>query len=185
MPGATTVTFDSLSADTPSPYTEGLITYSWPAGQSPFVQGSTPSQWAAPVNDTTTFLTVGSPSKPSTVTISFSTPISYFGMYMGSPDTYNGIFFYDKAGLIGSYTGDQLINPGNGNQQISDYLDFYSAGGTISQIVMTSTSAAFETDNHAYDTSPEPGTLAGPGLGLALAALLARRRRLFSQSRSA
>ncbi len=184
-PGATTVSFDGLSADTPSPYTEGLITYSWEAEHSPFVQGNVTGQWAAPVNDSTTFLTVGSDARPSTVTISFGKPIYYFGLYMGSPDSYNSISFYDQAGLIRSFAGDQLINPGNGDQKISDYLNFYMFGGPISQIVMSSTKAAFETDNHSYDTVPEPGTLGPPGLGLAAAALLARRRQRFSQSQSA
>src|ERR1017187_4539846 len=144
---ATTVTFDDLLADTPSPYTDGLATYSWEAANSPFVQGNVPGQWATPVGDSTTFLTIGSGDRPSTVTISFSTPVSYFGLYLGSPDSYNSISFYDQAGPIGSYAGNQLINPGNGNQSISDYVNFYASGGKITQIVMSSTSPAFETDN--------------------------------------
>ena len=175
---ATTVTFDDLSAATPSPYTEGLVTYSWAAANSPFVQGNVSGQWAAPVDDSTTFLTIGSDDRPGTVTISFSQPIHYFGLYMGSPDSYNSISFYDDAGLIQSFAGNELINPGNGDQSISDYLNFYTVGGTISQIVMSSGRAAFETDSHAYYTAPEPGTLGTLGLGLAAAALWARRRRL-------
>lgn len=175
LPGATTVTFDGLPADTLSPYTEGLVTYTWRAQDSPFVQGNVSNEWAAPVNDSTTFLTVGSDDRPGTVTISFSKPVYYFGMYMGSPDSYNSISFYDNADLIASFTGDQLINPGNGDQTISDYLNFYTAGGTISQIVMSSTSRAFETDSHSYDAAPEPGTWGALGLGLGILALRARR----------
>jgi len=181
-PTATTVTFDGLLAGTSSPYVDGLATYSWAGATSPFVQGKVPGQWAAPVGDSTTFLTIGSTNRPSTVTISFSAPLSYFGLYMGSPDSYNSIAFYDGTDLIGSYTGNQLINPGNGDQSIADYLNFYAAGGKITQVVMSSSSPAFETDNHSYDTVPEPGTLGAPLLGLALAGLLAMRRRLFSQS---
>jgi hypothetical protein len=177
-PGATTVTLDGLSAATPSPYTEGLVTYSWEAANSPFVQGSVPGQWAAPVDDSTSFLTIGSDDRPGAVTISFIQPIHYFGLYMGSPDPYNSISFYDQTGLIRSFAGNQLINPGNGDQSISDYLNFFTSGGTITQIVMSSGSAAFETDSHAYDTVPEPATFGALGLGLAVAALLARRRRL-------
>ena len=176
---ATTITFDDLSAGTLSPYTDGLATYSWQAANSPFVQGPEPNQWAPPFHDTTTFLTIGSIDRPSTVTISFSEPIRYFGLLMGSPDVYNSISFYDNAGLIRTFAGNELINPGNGDQTIADYLNFFTLGGKITQIVMSSSSAAFETDNHAYDTVPEPGTLGALGLGLAAAALMARRRRLF------
>jgi hypothetical protein len=179
-PTATTITFDDLLANTPSAYTEGLATYSWQATNSPFVQGNVGGEWAAPYEDSTTFLTIGSIDRPGTVTISFSKPLQYFGLYMGSPDVYNHISFYDTAGLIGSFTGKELINPGNGDQTIADYLNFFAYGGTITQIVMSSTSAAFETDSHSYEAVPEPGTLGALGLGLAIAALMARRRRLLT-----
>ncbi len=174
-PSATTVTFDSLAAGTMSPYAEGLVTYSWEAPNSPFVQGNVSGQWAAPVSDSTTFLTIGSSDRPGTVTISFEKPILYFGLYMGSPDSYNSISFYDVTGLVRTYAGNELINPGNGDQSISDYINFFAADGAITQIVMSSTSAAFETDSHAFDSVPEPGTFAVLGLGLAVA-LLAKRQ---------
>ncbi len=177
-PTATTITFDDLLATTPSAYTDGLATYSWQAASSPFVQGNVTGQWATPYLDSTTFLTIGSGDRPGTVTISFSEPIRYFGLYMGSPDVYNNISFFDSTGLIGSFTGKDLINPGNGDQTIADYLNFSTYGGTITQIVMSSTKAAFETDSHSYDTVPEPCTFGALGLGLAVAALVARRRRL-------
>ena len=176
VPGATTISFDSLTVSTPSPYTQGLLTYTWTGSQSPFVQGSVSGQYAAPVGDTTTFLTIGTANKPATVTLSFSTPVYYFGFYMGSPDSYNSISFYDNTTLIRSFTGDQLINPGNGDQSISDYLNFYVSGGAITQIVMSSSKAAFETDSHSYAGMPEPATWGALGLGLGLLALRARRR---------
>ena len=109
VPGATTISFDSLTVSTPSPYTQGLLTYTWTGSQSPFVQGSVSGQYAAPVGDTTTFLTIGTANKPATVTLSFSKPVYYFGFYMGSPDSYNSISFYDNTTLIRSFTGDQLM----------------------------------------------------------------------------
>ncbi len=173
-----TISFDDLLATTLSPYVDGLATYSWEAANSPFVQGNVSGQWAAPVADSTTFLTIGSLDRPGTVTISFSEPIRYFGLYMASPDSYNSISFFDNAGLIRTFAGNALINPGNGDQTIADYLNFYTVGGSITEIVMSSSSAAFETDSHSYETVPEPGTLGTLGLGLAVAALMARRRRL-------
>ena len=160
--GATTITFDELSSATDAPYQAGIATFTW-TGASPFVQGSAEGLYAAPtlnaLLDTTTYLTVGSGgSMPNTVTISFSKPISYFGFYLGSPDTYNQISFFDEGVLIKSFTGDQLINPGNGSQTLADYVNFYSHGAVITRIVMTSLTPAFENDSHSYQEAPEPAT---------------------------
>jgi hypothetical protein len=179
VPGATTITFDGLASGTASPYTYGLATYTWDlSNSSPFVQGPQTGEYAPPVGDSTTFLTAGSPGRPTSIAISFSLPVYYFGMYMGSPDPYNSISFFDDAGLIRTFSGDELINPGNGSQGVADYVNFRAAGGAITHIVMSSSSPAFETDNHAY-AMPEPGTAGVVVLGLGLG-LIALRRRLRS-----
>jgi hypothetical protein len=179
-PRATTITFDLLGSSTPQPYIDGDATYTWTAPGTPFVDGSSGGQYASPPNDTTPYLAVGSPDRPETVTISFSQPLSYFGFYLGSPDAYNVISFYGGPGLtlLQSFTGAQLINPGNGDQLLGDFVNFDATGTLIGEIVMTSTSPAFETDNHAYDEAPEPATgcMLALGLALALAAAAARRR---------
>jgi len=130
--------------------------------------------YASPPGDSTPYITIGSPDRPASVTIDFSTPIRYFGFYMGSPDDYNVISFYGgpNRSLIESIYGNQLISPGGGSWDLGAFVNFYISGGTVSQIVMSSDTPAFETDSHAYEEIPEPGTwvLFGVGLGLAAAA---------------
>lgn len=173
IPGATTITFDALSGSTLSPYTEGIATYSWSGETAPFVLGSSQGNWATPADDTTSFLTVGSPGRPGTVAINFSMPIAYFGFYMGSPDTYNSISFYDgsNGSLVRTFAGNDLINPGDGNWAVGDYVNFRVSGGGIGSIVMSSSAAAFETDNHSFEPVPEPGTWVLFAIGLTLTGL--------------
>jgi PEP-CTERM motif len=181
QPGATTITFDSLNAATPSPYTSGLATYTWTTANSPFVTGSVAGQYASPPSDATGYFTVGSGDRPATVTIDFSKPIYYFGLYGGSPDSYNSMSFYSDHGqtLIASFAGSQLV-PGHeagGNQSEGFFINFHISGGSIGEIVMSSSRAAFETDNHAYTETPEPATWAGLGLGLTILAAARRQRK--------
>ncbi len=156
--GATTITFDGLTSAQTSPYTSGIAKYSWgTSDNSPFVSGSVGGQYAAPPNDNTTYLTVGSglPGRPNPVTIDFSTPISYFGMYLGSPDSYN-VLAFNNGVLVKQFDG---FSPNNGDQSIGQYLNFNATDSSsyFNQIVMTSNTAAFETDNHAYKAVPDGG----------------------------
>src|SRR5690348_14592345 len=82
-PGAFTVDFgDGFNAG--SPYTSGVATYTWQAPLSPIVKGSVSGAYAAPGQDAnpTSYLSVGSPDGPATVTINLSRPIFYFGLYV-------------------------------------------------------------------------------------------------------
>lgn len=179
--GATTIDFNLLNSSTPSSYTSGLATYTWSAGNAPFVQGSVGGNWAAPPADITPYLTAGSPNLASTVTIKFAAQIAYFGFYMGSPDTYNQVSFYGPGGVaLQSFSGGQLIPPGDGDQSVASFVNFDISGGAISQIVLSSTQAAFETDNHAYGSAvPEPATLFMLGAGLVLLGSSKRIKRSF------
>src|SRR5512141_68145 len=59
---ATTIDFDSLAGYAGTSYTSGIATYSW-SGQAPFVQGTLASNYATPYQDTTGYLSVGSPNR--------------------------------------------------------------------------------------------------------------------------
>lgn len=177
---AHTITFDDAVA---GPYVSGLATFSYDGG-SPFLSGTAPSQYAAPPNDNTTYLSVGSPGRASTVYVDFSQGIEYYGLYLGSPDSYNSISFYSNAldlNPIATFSGSQLIPPGNGNQSVGEYVNFFVSGGLVGRVVLSSLTPALETDNHAYlspDASPvpEPASFGLAGIGLALA-VFARRRK--------
>jgi hypothetical protein len=173
--GTTQIDFDSAVGSTTSPFVSGAASYSFAAGDSPFVINSASGQFAAPPNDSTGYLTVGSPGRPSEVTIDFAFGINYFGLYMGSPDAYNYISFYEANNNtpVATFSGNDLVPGAQGDQSIGKYFNFHTVGGTVNRIVLTSTSAAFETDNHAYNDAtvptPEPGTfmlMGGSLLGL-------------------
>jgi hypothetical protein len=181
--GATTITFDDIDGNAlPSifgdaQYMGNAAFTTTAAGSSPFVTGRKGGYWEAPFENTTTFLTVGSPGSAGPVNIQFAKPIIYFGMYVGSPDSYNSIAFYSGGDLLGTFVGNDIVNPANSALRSAQYVNFAIAGGSVDQIVMNSGIAAFETDNHAYVTvhSPEPMTMALAGSAL-LALFLARRR---------
>ncbi len=177
LPGATTVDFNGDFNNTSGKYVAGIATYVWdPQRSSPIVQGSTIGAYAGPGQNSnlTSYLSVGSPGGPSTVTINLSKPIIYFGMYIGSPDTYNSISFFEGDTLIRAYSGDSsLLNSANvvlGSWEVTNYVNFYFESGGIDRIVLNSTSPAFETDNHAFlaapdVATPEPSTLLTLGIG--------------------
>jgi hypothetical protein len=173
---AVTISFDGLNGQTLS-YTEGNATFSGGPG-SPFVTGAMSGNWAAPPSDTTTYLTIGSPGRPSSVTIDFANPINYYGFFMGSPDTYNFVDFYEGSTRVARFNGGDLINPANGSWATGQYLNFAVNDGTVSRIVMSSTGIAFETDNHAYVSAvPEPMSMALAGAGLIAIGYIGHRRR--------
>lgn len=130
---------------------------------------------AAPPADSTKFLCVGPDVTSGTpITITLSSLINYFGFYVGSLDDYNYIDFYNGTSLKIALTGTQIATragiPANGNQALGYYVNVYAnAGEEFDKIVLTSTSNALETDNHAFASVrtipgsdsgvPEPGTL--------------------------
>lgn len=93
---------------------------------------------------------------------------NYLGLWWGSIDTYNSITFrYDGvdlgtvsgADVPGSLVSGSWTDPRD-NQYVNIFTDFY-----FDDIVLDSSSYAFELDNLAVANVPEPGTLLLLGLG--------------------
>lgn len=160
--GATTVNFNGLPLGGPQNPTFGIASY-----QNLFI-------FADPgngdlLNDTSRASTAE--SNPG-VTIQFSTPIVYFGLYWGSPDRANTITLYQGANAILTFTGQQLntqFGVGLGRFNAA-YVNFTAGPGESFDRITISPAGSFpfETDNHAFIPAPEPGALGllAAGLGL-------------------
>jgi hypothetical protein len=174
---ATVITFD---AGLP---TSSFAQYDNPAAVMPI--GGHAGTSAPPPGDATRFFSVGiSDNQPGSSSVSFSGfGASYFGFYMGSPDNYNVVTLFSGSTPVLQINGTDMANAASmmadGNQSHGFYMNFNTtAGTTISRVTFSSTSNAFETDNHAYIAAvPEPETYAMLLTGLGLVGFASRRRR--------
>lgn len=143
---------------------------------------SIPATTARPVGSVDNFWSVGtSPALqtgPGVVTFSGAGAL-YVGFLWGSVDAFNTVQFYSGATLLGSYNGNDALNPANGNQSAAGtvYFNAYTTSPqAITSMVFTSGNNAFETDNFAVSAVPEPETYAMLLAGLGLIGTIARRR---------
>lgn len=187
--GATTLEFDGLAtvgspSASPINYTSGLATYT---GTGRFVAGSIPNRFAQPPNNDPAYLTLGASQEPGPVTINFAKALDYFGLYWGSIDTYNSIAFFRGNTLLkgfGSQSGFTSIStiplPGGGNQGAGGarYVNFFAenSGEWFDRIVLSSSQAAFESDNHAYRAVPTPAAVLPALLGMGAAAFRKKKQ---------
>jgi hypothetical protein len=170
VPGATTVDFES---GLPGNYSGGGVR-----------TGSVGSEFAKPLGlpDDTKYLTLGGTNEPSPVTITLGSLQNYFGLYWGSIDDYNTVEFFNGAVSVGSFTGLQVAgltglaaNGGQFSNASNRYVNFLAGGGeAFNKVVLSSSRAAFESDNHAFRQIPTPALL--PGL-IGLGAGFWRKRR--------
>lgn len=117
----------------------------------------------------------------SSYAINFSSPISYFGFYWGSPDSDNVVTFFNGATNLGSFTGanlNSMFGVGFGTSNAA-YINFAVGPGDLpaTRVVFQGVQFPFETDNHAFQAVsavPEPTMLLLVGTGGL--GLLARRR---------
>ena len=156
--GATTIDFNSGLSPT-----DGVAAYSLMSGA--IVQGSQRNIYAAPVNDSSRYLTV---NPTGNAVMTFNQQLSYFGFFASSLDCYNRIDLKSNDVTVLSLNGAQLSQLGgfsaNGDQSKGLYINIYSSRPEeyFNKITFSSSNYAFETDNHAYKTAtnatPEPAT---------------------------
>jgi hypothetical protein len=144
---------------------------------------------AAPAGDNTPFLSVAFPnaSGTETLTVAPGSNYNYFGLYWGSIDDYNWLEFYNGDTLLARVTGLDVIQAGTalGDQVAAGanrYVNFEFLDNTFDSIVFGTSNFAFESDNHALATVPEPGTFALMGAGLAAFGFMRKRRLLAAKT---
>ncbi|QSP94753.1 PEP-CTERM sorting domain-containing protein [Marinobacter salinisoli] len=173
--GVTTVDFNDGTTGSYTSVVGDFTIYDTPSGTG---------QSAPPFSITDKYISVPNPVSNGSATFTLDGSYNYFGFFWGSVDTYNTIEFFDGMTSVASFGGGditpELIADGNqGSWNSNRYVNFFFDGGhTFDSFVMTSTSFAFETDNHSYGNVavPESGTLGLLSLGL-LGLGLARRRK--------
>jgi hypothetical protein len=180
VPGVTTIDFESGAP------TSGLAIYSAPGPGPAVVTGNTDTSVLSAddnTDDNTTYLVVsilGDARGTSPVTIAFANPLDYFGLYWGTPNRNNTIDFFNGDTLLQSFTGDAVLSTVTGRGAV--YANFFAEPGeTFNKVVLSNSSIAFESDNHAYKVDdstpvPEPASSLSVFAGVVAAALVKRKQ---------
>lgn len=149
-------------------------------GHGTLVTGSVGGAYATPAGDTTQYMTVAKNAASGTQVIEFDFGIDYFGLYWGSVDDYNDITFYAGNVLVATFNGTDVPGAtpaGNQSNDLDNQYVNFSDLGYVTKVVLSTNNFAFETDNHAYVSVPEPAVLGFLGFGLLGMGIAARRRR--------
>jgi hypothetical protein len=152
VPGVTTVDFESGAP------TSGLAVYSAPGPGPAVVSINASGISLISTDDNTRYLAVsifGDARGNTPVTIDFANPLDYFGLYWGTPSGNNSISFFNGDTLLQSFTGDAVV--GGITPSAAVYANFFAEPGeSFNKVVLSDTSVAFESDNHAYKVASEP-----------------------------
>ncbi len=180
---AGTTTIDFNSGTNPS---NNFVKFSGLAADS-IVQGGKTNNYGNPAGDNSKYLTIakegsGVAGATGSVTMTFAKALDYFGLYWGSIDPFNSISFFSGDKLLQTFTGNQVSSTAKGSWTgVTDniYANFFAGQGeSFDKIVLNSTGIAFESDNFAYreaSAAPEPLTLGGTAIGLALGARMRKK----------
>ncbi|MGJ4892957.1 hypothetical protein ACQR0Z_27775 [Bradyrhizobium sp. HKCCYLS3077] len=192
VPGQVLETFDSRTAGSFADFTNGALDFSSKGAK--VENGSLAGQYAAPYfqggADTSNYLSVFG-NTTETVKINNGSLGTYFGLYIGSLDTYNSISFYKNNALIGTFGGNDITGliaslPANLTSPSSNrYVEFnFDAASYFDTVVLSSGNQnSFEVDNIAVNFNtitpgvPEASTWVMMVLGFMSVGLIGYRRR--------
>jgi len=154
------------------------------SGNATIQLGTTSGQYAEPFGDTSRYLAIQAGQQE---VIKFATVQNYFGFLLGSADTYNTFVF--KLGGVGgltegTFTGANLLSPGNGNQFSPLTNGYVNFAGAFDTVIFGSGSNSLEIDNIS-SAVPEPATWAMMILGFMGVGFMAYRRKGMSTFRLA
>ena len=125
------------------------------------------------------------------MTLTFSGPESYFGMWWSAADANNAVSLYSGTTLLATYNSTSAFaglpssyfgNPNSGADagEMFAYVNFNATEGTaITSVVFSNngtTATGFEADNFSVLNVPEPSTLVLFGTALVIGGVVIGRR---------
>ncbi len=158
-------------------------------GNFNIVQGSATGLYAAPLGDTTKYLTVPGIGSTGSATLVLNQSYRTLSFYWGSIDTYNSVTYLTAAGVsLGTFSGGMIpsapADGSQGNALNNRRVNWDFGADAVKTLVFTSTGNSFELDNIAgaaanqSSPTPEPTTWAmlAAGIGMVGASMRSRRR---------